>query len=152
MEKPLNNSNTFDICFLTVENVISHHETIIKREGGAAGILDYGLLESAVMSPQSGVGMVYLNPTIFHMAACYLIGISKNHAFKDGNKRTAVMSAGCFLRCNGHLLTLTEEELTQLVLDAVENRKNKEEVAEYFKANTVPFMLPNEECEQKSVG
>ena len=92
------------------------------------------------MSSQSGVGAVYLNPTIFHMAACYLIGISKNHAFRDGNKRTAVMSMGCFLYCNGYRLILSNDALTQLVLDAVENRKNKEDVAEYLMANTVPLI------------
>lgn len=139
MGKHLNSSKISEFCFLNTEYVISRHDEIIKRDGGATGVLDYGLLESAVMSPQLGVGRVYLNPTVFHMAASYLIGISKNHAFRDGNKRTAVSATYCFLEFNGYLLTLTAPELTQLVLDVVENRKTKEEVAEYFKANTTPL-------------
>ncbi|MCG6112940.1 MAG: type II toxin-antitoxin system death-on-curing family toxin [Paracoccus sp.] len=74
--------------------------------GGAPGLWDPALLESALARPQNQ--HAYGETDIFQLAASYAEGISRNHAFVDGNKRTAFYAAADFLEQNGHLLEATE--------------------------------------------
>ena len=90
-----------DVVFLEVESVVDFHDVAIEYGGGAAGIRDAGLLESAVMAPRTGY-----YATLAELAAVYAHGIAKNHAFVDANKRTALIAAGAFLQVNGYALTL----------------------------------------------
>ena len=93
-----------EIIFLDVEDVLDAHDLAIARFGGAAGIRDRGLLESAVMTAQSG----YYS-SLAELAAVYAHGIAKNHPFVDGNKRAALSAAGMFLNANGFDLALGME-------------------------------------------
>ena len=113
------------IIFLTVEDVIILHDNTIAHEGGMAGLRDRGLLESAVMMPQAAFGGHYLHDGIDAMAAAYLFHICQAHAFHDGNKRAAVISAIAFLKVNGHDLTATNEELITLGLGVANGRLDK---------------------------
>ncbi len=114
-----------EILFLSVEDVIILHDNTIAHEGGMAGLRDRGLLESAVMMPQAAFDGHYLHDGIAAMAAAYLFHICQAHAFHDGNKRAAVVSAIAFLRVNGHDLTATNEELTALGLGVADGMLNK---------------------------
>jgi death-on-curing protein len=89
------------IRFLSVDDVLAIHDDTIRREGGAAGIRDPGLLESAVTMPRQTMGGRYLHPDLSAMAAAYLYHIAQNHPFHDGNKRTGAMAALVFLHVNG---------------------------------------------------
>jgi death-on-curing protein len=80
-----------EVLFLEIEDVELVHARMIAEYGGADGLRDAGLLESAVMAPRSG----YYS-TLAELAAAYAIGIALNHAFIDGNKRAALASAGMF--------------------------------------------------------
>jgi death-on-curing protein len=93
--------NRDSVRFLSVENVLSVHDDTFEHEGGLPGIRDVGLLESAVAMPQSMFGGAYLHDGLAAMAAAYLYHICQNHAFLDGNKRTASFCSVLFLRLNG---------------------------------------------------
>lgn len=78
------------------------HEAVIEMGGGAHGLRDAALLESALARPQNQYA--YGETDRFQLAASYAEGISRNHAFVDGNKRTAFYAAADFLEQNGHVL------------------------------------------------
>lgn len=70
------------------------------------------------------------------MAAAYLFHLVKNHAFNDGNKRIAALTASVFLQVNGLMVTADEDEFEKLVLDAAQSLASKEQIAEFFRNNT----------------
>jgi death-on-curing protein len=89
-----------DIRWLTRRMVEAFHQESLARFGGASGIRDEGLLESALARPQNRA--VYEDdPPIFALAADYCFGIVRNHPFVDGNKRAGLLSARVFLALNG---------------------------------------------------
>lgn len=75
------------------------HDRQIARHGGAAGVRDRGLLDGALARPRNL--LAYGDPDLHDLAAAYAFGIAKAHAFVDGNKRTAFVTAATFLRLNG---------------------------------------------------
>lgn len=95
-----------DPKWITRQQVEFIHEAVIDMAGGAPGLRDPALLESALARPQNQ--HAYGETDIFQLAASYAEGISRNHAFVDGNKRTAFYAAADFLEQNGHLLKATE--------------------------------------------
>jgi death-on-curing protein len=95
--------------------VLAIHEELLVAHGGAAGIRDRGLLESALARPQHIAA--YADPDIFDLAAAYASGIVRNHPFIDGNKRTGFMAAYTFLGLNRQQLVASEAEATAAVLE-----------------------------------
>lgn len=85
------------ISFLSLDEVLEIHSVLIKRFGGPEGVLDLGLLESALHRPQSG----YYKDLV-EMAAAMFESLIKNHPFVDGNKRVAFFASDVFLRLNGY--------------------------------------------------
>jgi death on curing protein len=81
--------------------VLEIHALQLGEFGGIAGVRDRGLLESAVEQPRATAFGELLHTDLFEMAAAYLFHIVKNHAFLDGNKRTALVAALVFLDING---------------------------------------------------
>lgn len=117
------------IFYLTLEQVLIIHTDQIERYGGSHGLRDLGLLESAIYRPQSTFGGEELYPTIFDKSASLTQSLLLNHAFVDGNKRTAVASLLMFLKINRQNLVCSEDELINFAL-WVENKKPTiEEVA-----------------------
>lgn len=104
------------VRFLTVQEVMDVHDLVVDEHGGALGLRDPSMLDSAVHTPQSSFGGRYLYPGVFDMAAAYLIHIASNHPFVDGNKRTAWVSARFFLRLNGYQLKPRKREAVTLML------------------------------------
>ena len=122
--------------FLTLDEVIEIQRDLIERYGGSPGIRDQGLLESAVATPQAGLGEQYLHSSVFEMAAAYLFHIVKNHPFVDGNKRTGAMAAFTFLKLNQQTLNAGEVRFERLVRAAAEGKLGKEKIAEFFQKNS----------------
>jgi death-on-curing protein len=91
--------------YLTMPEVLAIHADQIEKYGGASGIRDYGLLESALYRPQTGYYAGLLEE-----AAALWESLSQNHAFVDGNKRTAFAAAYTLLAINGARLTAGAEE------------------------------------------
>lgn len=89
------------VRFLSLSNVLHIHANTLAEEGGTPGVRDEALLASAVGMPQASFGGEYLHTDLAAMAAAYLFHICGHHAFVDGNKRTAALSAILFLAFNG---------------------------------------------------
>lgn len=101
--------------WLSVEEVIRLHEIQIHRYGGRSGIRDQGLLESAVLRPRNKHHYDRIDDLI-QLATGYAEGISGNHPFFDGNKRTAFFALAVFLELNGLSFRAPEAEATNAML------------------------------------
>ncbi|MFN7938603.1 MAG: type II toxin-antitoxin system death-on-curing family toxin [Bryobacteraceae bacterium] len=91
------------------------HEESLATFGGASGMRDEGLLDSALARPQN-LYAYRRDCSIAELAAAYAFGIAKNHAFVDGNKRAAFLSIGLFLAINGWRLVAGQVDAIQTVL------------------------------------
>ena len=119
--------------FLTLDEVLAIHAHQIARYGGALGIRDRGLLESALAMPEASYGGEELHPTPYEKAAAYLFHVVKNHPFVDGNKRAGLALCLVFLRLNGVRIRASDDELVSLVLGVVTGRFGKPEVAVFLR-------------------
>jgi death on curing protein len=90
------------------------HDESLALHGGASGLRDEGLLESALARPLNLVA--YGQPDHADLAAAYASGLAKNHPFVDGNKRAAFLAVGLFLGLNGYRLTASQADATVTVL------------------------------------
>ena len=104
------------MIYLTAEQVLFIHARLIAETGGEHGILDLGLFQSAVARPQATFDGQDLYPNLFLKAAALLESLIGNHAFIDGNKRTAITSAGLFLNLNGYRLKANNQQLEAFTL------------------------------------
>ena len=91
------------------------HDESLAEHGGAPGLRDEGLLESALARPQNLIA--YGERDFADLAAAYGFGLAKNHAFMDGNKRAAFLALGLFLALNGWRLAATQADATLTMLD-----------------------------------
>ncbi|WP_112466470.1 type II toxin-antitoxin system death-on-curing family toxin [Streptomyces triticisoli] len=91
----------------------------LAKQVGAAEVRDYGLLDSALGRPQSSVFGQDAYPDVWQKAAALMESLARNHAFVDGNKRTAWYATWVFLHLNGHPLDadFDVDEAEQFVLD-----------------------------------
>jgi death-on-curing protein len=114
---------------LTVEAVKAIHGEVLAAHGGAAGIRDETLLESAVAAPQASMMGQPLISNPLEIAAAYLFYISRNHPFLDGNKRTALAACLVFLEENGLLPNrkLPINDWEQFVVDVASSKINRDE-------------------------
>ncbi len=98
--------------------LIAVHDSQLAEHGGGAGVRDHGLLASALSRPENLAA--YGEPDASDLAAAYGYGISRNHAFIDGNKRTGFVAAAMFLRLNGYKLVADDvsKVLTMLAVSA----------------------------------
>lgn len=104
------------MILLSVEQVLFVHSRVIAETGGAHGLRDLGLLESAVARPQAAFDGKDMYPTLFEKTAALLDSLVNNHAFVDGNKRTGIVCTGIFMQMNGQELTATQEELENFTM------------------------------------
>lgn len=116
--------------------ILAFHEELLARFGGAAGIRDTGLLESALNRPLQLFH--YGNPSLPEMAAAYGAGIVKNHPFLDGNKRTGFLAAALFLETNGYRFEATEEEVVERTLALAAGVIGEAEYAAWLDQSSVP--------------
>lgn len=123
--------------FLTVDEVLVIHEAQLARFGGAAGLRDAGLLESAVAQPEASFAGEYLHTDLFAMAAAYLFHIVQNHPFVDGNKRTGLLAALVFLDLNGISIDRATPRLYELTMAVASSRMQKDGVAAVLASITV---------------
>ncbi len=117
--------------FLTVDDVLQIHEEQLACYGGADGIRDRGLLESAVAMPQASFGGDFVHANLFTMAAAYAFHIAENQPFVDGNKRTGLVSALVFLDLNGKTIT-GSDRLYDAMIAIAEHRMDKAGLATLF--------------------
>ena len=121
--------------YLAAEQVLFVHARLIAETGGAHGVLDLGLLLSAVARPQATFDGQDLYPDLFSKAAALLESLIGNHAFVDGNKRTAITAAGLFLRLNAYRLTATNAELHAFTLQCAQGLVSLEQMRAWLKTH-----------------
>lgn len=102
----------------TLAETLELHSRLIQRFGGKDGVRDLGLLESALMRPQTG----YYKSLSLEGAAL-LQSLTQNHAFIDGNKRVAFATTAIFLRMNGYRLKVDPDNGESFIIDDVIKKK-----------------------------
>ena len=110
------------------------HDESLAEHGGAAGLRDEGLLESALARPQHLES--YGSPDLADLAAAYGVGLAKNHPFVDGNKRAAFLAVGVFLTLNGQRLVATQAEATLTMLGAASGELAEVAFATWIRTHT----------------
>ena len=116
--------------------LLLHGESLVLH-GGAQGIRDEGLLESALTRPENLFH--YGSPDVFDCAAAYAFGLAKNHPFIDGNKRAGFLGAGMFLRLNGYRLTATPQDATLTMLALAAGEIGESDYAAWLRTHTSPL-------------
>lgn len=120
--------------YLSVENVLRLHALSISEFGGASGVRDLGILESAVSMPQAAYFGQDLHPDLVSKAAAYLFHISQAHAFIDANKRTAMAAALTFLQLNGATLQAEDADLIAVGLGVPAGEIGKPELTDRLRS------------------
>ena len=115
--------------FLDLNDVLELHDAALRRYGGAPGIRDRGLLESAIMQPQATFGGEYLYEDLFAMAAAYAFHLAQAQAFVDGNKRTGVLAAIIFLDMNDVRIPEPEDVLFNAMIEIANRAMTKGQLA-----------------------
>lgn len=127
--------------WLDIDIVLDFHAEQLALFGGADGIRDRGLLESALARPLNKFS--YGETGIAALAAAYGFGIARNHPFIDGNKRTALVSMVVFLGLNGVDLDVPQEEATAMVLSLAAGEISEDALARWIAENLVPLEAPD---------
>ena len=112
------------------------HAESLAEHGGGQGLRDEGLLDSALTRPQNLAA--YGNPDHAALAASYGLGLAKNHAFVDGNKRAALLATGLFLHLNGWRLTASQADTTLAMLSLAAGELSEDDFAAWLRAHSVP--------------
>ncbi len=115
------------------------HDESLATHGGGTGIRDEGLLDSALARPLNSVAYADAAnpPDVAALAAAYCIGLAKNHAFVDGNKRAAFLATGLFLYLNGYRLTATQAQATVTVLAVAASELSEADFAQWLRRHIV---------------
>ena len=117
-------------------SVLAIHDEQIAEHGGLAGVRDLPLLQSALARPQNLEA--YGNPDIADLAAAYAVGIARNHAFLDGNKRTAWVVAETFLLKNGYELIANDRDGVMTMLAVADGTMSEPELAIWLRTYIRP--------------
>jgi death-on-curing protein len=118
--------------------VIEAHEESLTEHGGPSGIRDMGMLESALARPKNLFAYSEAEPSLQRMAAAYAFGITANHPFVDGNKRTAFIASVTFLKLNGLILTADKADRYLTFYGLAAGTVSEDALAEWFVQHTVP--------------
>ena len=113
--------------------VLAAHDRLLAAHGGAQGLRDAGLLESALARPRQHYA--YSSPDIIELAAIYTVSIVRNHPFVDGNKRTGFATGIAFLLLNGFVFHATEEDATRAVLALAAGDLDETAYAAWLRSN-----------------
>ncbi len=111
------------------------HEESLAEFSGKRGLRDEGLLDSALARPQN---LLVYEPatTIAALAASYGFGITKNHAFVDGNKRAGFLGIGLFLAINGYQLRADQIDAIQTMLRLASGELKEDALAGWIRKNS----------------
>jgi death on curing protein len=117
------------IRWLSVREVYAFHDLALSEHGGMPGLRDAGLLESET-------AYEYGTSDLAELAAKLAFGLVSNHAFFDGNKRTALVASLTFLRLNDKKFTASESEIAALLIDTANHESSENDLIHWFKQRT----------------
>ncbi|WP_035347012.1 type II toxin-antitoxin system death-on-curing family toxin [Edaphobacter aggregans] len=122
------------------ETLIAHSRQLAEH-GGADGVRDETLLESALAKPRNVFAYEAYedNCDIFRLAASYAYGVARNHPFVDGNKRTSLVVSEGFLRINGYRIVSRPEDKYFTFLHLADGTLSEDELAAWFRSHAEPL-------------
>jgi death-on-curing protein len=123
--------------WLSRDALLAAHDEQLAEHGGAAGIRDLNLFESALARPQNLAA--YEEPNAARLAASYAFGIAKNHPFIDGNKRTALVALEAFLALNGFSLEASDADCVVAILRLAEGDLDEAALADWIRKHAQPL-------------
>lgn len=121
--------------WISKEALLILHDRSIALHGGAPGLRDDGLLESALARPINRFHYEG-DQDLCVLAATYLLGLVSNHPFADGNKRAGFLAAGLFLRLNGLRLTANQADAARVVLEVAAGSRELAPLAGWIRRNS----------------
>ena len=121
------------IIWLEKQLVLSIHGRQVAEHGGSAGVRDDGLLESALARPQQLYADGDPAPDLADLAASLAFGLARNHAFVDGNKRTAAVCCETFVELNGGHLEADDPDLYVQYLALAEGKLPEPDFAAWLR-------------------
>ena len=124
--------------YLTFAEVLELHQSVLERWGGAGGIRDLGILESALAQPRQSFGGQDLYPDLATKAAALCFSLVLNHPFIDGNKRIGHAAMETFLMVNDHELRAPVDEQERIMLDLAAGNFTRDSFVEWVKQHTGP--------------
>ncbi len=119
--------------YVDIEEVYAIHQAIIKRAKTKASVRDFSLLHSAVERPKATFSGFDLYPTVFAKAASLLQSLCLNHAFSDGNKRTAWASAHRLLWLNGYHLKSNKKDASHFMVYVDNGKPTLKDISSWLK-------------------
>ncbi len=120
--------------WLLRKTVLSLHDRLLSEFGGASGIRDEGMLDSALSRPENRFS--YENAGPYEVAASYAFGLVRNHPFVDGNKRIGFAAATLFLKINGIAFAATEADAVIKTLALAAGELDETGYAKWLKQNS----------------
>lgn len=121
--------------WLEIETVLAAHDENLSIDGGAPGLRDRGLLESALERPKNRFFYEGVDD-VCALAATYAVGVAKNHPFADGNKRSAFISMATFLLINSRPLVADQAEATTTMFAVAAGDIDIDALAAWLRDNT----------------
>jgi death on curing protein len=122
--------------WLTRQIIVAIHDEQLTIHGGASGLRDGGMLESALDRPKNR--WAYEQGDLPELAAAYAFGIARNHPFVDGNKRTSLLALYTFLGVNGIDFIVPEAEAAAIILALAAGEVNEEGLTRWIRDNWPP--------------
>lgn len=122
--------------YLTLGEAVDLHRRILAATGGASGIRDLGLLESALAQPKATFAGADLHPALIDKAAALGFSLVANHPFVDGNKRTSHAAMETFLLLNGYELEASVDEQERLMLDIAAGTVDRAALTNWLRSHT----------------
>ncbi len=119
--------------YVTLGEVVELHRRLLTVTGGASGIRDLGLLESALAQPKATFDGVDLHPTLVEKAAALGFALVANHPFVDGNKRVGHAAMEVFLVLNGCEIDASTDEQERLILGVAAGEVDRQELVLWLK-------------------
>lgn len=125
-----------DWVWIDPDALLAVHDELLNEHGGAGGIRDQGAFESALARPKNLVA--YGKPDAADLAAAYAFGVARNHAFVDGNKRTAFVALELFLHLNGYQLTAEDAQCVLVTLSVASGSLSEAKLSDWIRRNMEP--------------
>lgn len=123
---------------ISLEDVLLLHELSIKDYGGASGVRDIGLLESAIARPYQTFGVEEFYPDAIQKAAAIAESLIINHPFVDGNKRTGMLAMYAILKEDNLKITASSDDLYKFIISISTGEKRFEDIVVWLHKNTIP--------------
>lgn len=121
---------------ILIEDILDLHWKSIEKYGGAHGVRDFYLLESAIARPMQTFDGIDLYPTVFEKSAALGESLIKNHPFIDGNKRIGFLTMVALLESNGYILIANQVDAYDFVIEIATGNAGFNEIVLWLQVNT----------------